>query len=98
MTEAGYESLPAQRMLAVNLSYPLTSWDSAKSGLGQKVSHHLNTSVECTVVNVGGSGMDAKVSSPPMTYQSVGAVIVLGGRESRLQGEGPQGIDIRQTK
>ena len=45
-------------------------------------------------MNVGGSGMDGKVSSPPMTYQSVGGVIVLGGRESRLHGEGRQGIDI----
>jgi len=62
--------------------------------LGSNLSHHLNTSVECIVVNVGGSGMDAKVSSPPMTYQSVGGVIVLGARESRVQGEGRQGIDV----
>jgi hypothetical protein len=61
--------------------------------LGSIISHHLNASVECIVVNVGGSGMNAKVSSPPMTYQSVGGVIVLGGRESRLHGEGRQGID-----
>jgi hypothetical protein len=38
--------------------------------------------------------MDVKVSSPPMTYQSVGGVIVLGARESRVQGEGRQGIDV----
>jgi hypothetical protein len=62
------------------------------------ISHHLHTSVEYIVVNVGGSGMDAKVSSPPMTYQSVGAAIVLGARESRVQGEGRQGIDVRWTK
>jgi hypothetical protein len=61
--------------------------------LGSMMSHHLTTSVEYIVVNVGGSGMDAKVSSPPMPYQSVGGVIVLGGRASRLQGEGRQGID-----
>jgi hypothetical protein len=61
-------------------------------------SPHLRAFVEYIVVNVGGSGMDAKVSSPPMTYQSVGGVIVLGGRESRLQGEGRQGVDIRRTK
>jgi hypothetical protein len=34
--------------------------------------------------------MDAKVSSPPMTSQGVGGVIVLGARESRLHGEGRQ--------
>jgi hypothetical protein len=41
--------------------------------------------------------MDAKVSSPPMTYRGVGGVIVLRGRESRLHGEGRQGIDGRWT-
>jgi hypothetical protein len=69
-----------------------------KERLGLIISPRLNASVECVVVNVGGSGVDAKVSSPPMTSQSVGGVIVLGGRESRLQGEGRQGIDIRRTK
>jgi hypothetical protein len=57
------------------------------------ISHRLRASAECIVVNVGGSGMDVKVSSPPMTYQSVGGVIVLGARESRVHGEGRQGID-----
>ena len=37
--------------------------------------------------------MDAKVSSPPMPCMSVGGVIVLGARESRVHGEGRQGID-----
>jgi hypothetical protein len=69
-----------------------------KERLGSAISHHLSAFAEYIVVNVGGSGMDAKVSSPPMTYQSVGGVIVLGGRESRLQGEGRQGIDGRWTK
>jgi hypothetical protein len=35
MTEAGYEPIPGQRMSEVNLNYPLTGRDSAKSGLGQ---------------------------------------------------------------
>jgi hypothetical protein len=48
-------------------------------------------------VNVGGSRRDAKVSSPPMPAVSVGGVIVLGGRESRLQGEGRQEIDVGWT-
>jgi hypothetical protein len=61
--------------------------------LGSIISSHLRASVEYIVVNVGGSGMDAKVSSPPMTSQSVGGVIVLGAWESHVHGEGRQGID-----
>ena len=38
-----------------------------------------------------------KVSSPPMKRMGVGGVIVLGARESRVHGEGRQGIDIRRT-
>jgi hypothetical protein len=28
-------------------------------------------------------------------HKGVGAAIVVGARESRVQGEGPQGIDVR---
>jgi len=59
--------------------------------LGSQISPHLNTSVECTVVNVGGPCGEG--SSPPVKRVGVGGVVVLGGRESRLQGEGRQGID-----
>jgi hypothetical protein len=55
---------------------------------------HLNYLAESTVVNVGGLYRDGKVSSPPMTGISVGAAIVVGGRESQPQGEGPQEIDV----
>jgi hypothetical protein len=64
------------------------------------ISHHLHTSVrldarkvsvEYIIVNVGGPCVEG--SSPPMKRRGVGGVIVLGGRESRLQGEGRQGID-----
>jgi hypothetical protein len=60
--------------------------------LGSVMSHHLNTSVEYIVVNVGGSCGEG--SSPPMKRMSVGGVIVLGGRESRLHGEGRQLVGI----
>jgi hypothetical protein len=71
---------------------------SARSGfrderLGLLISRHLNTLAEYIVVNVGGFGMDAEVSSPPMTSQSVGGPIVVGAWESRVHGEGGQGID-----
>jgi hypothetical protein len=39
-----------------------------------------------------------EMSSPSMKYASVGGVIVLGGRESRLQGEGRQGIDFPRVE
>ena len=37
-------------------------------------------------------------SSPPVKHMGVGGVIVLRARESRVQGEGRQGIDGRWTK
>jgi hypothetical protein len=68
--------------------------------IGSQISHHLRTSAEYIIVNVGGSDMNVKVSSPPMTCQSVGGVIVLGGRESRLHGEGRQldGISTQNNR
>jgi len=45
-------------------------------------------------VNVGGLRQNAKVSSPPMSGVSVGGVIVVGTRESRVQGEGHQEFDV----
>jgi hypothetical protein len=65
--------------------------------LGSLISSHLRASAEYIVVNVGGFGMDAKVSSPPMTCQSVGGPIVVGARESHVHGEGGQGMDVRPT-
>jgi hypothetical protein len=44
---------------------------------GLVANRHLHDLVEFIVVNVGGFGMDVKVSSPPMTHQSVGAAIVV---------------------
>jgi hypothetical protein len=61
-----------------------------KERLGSIISRHLRDVAESDDVNVGGSGLDVKVCSPPMLYQSVSVVIVLGGWESQPQGEGPQ--------
>jgi len=55
----------------------------------------LHGLVESVSVNAG--GLLVEVSSPPVKQASVGAAIVLGARESRVQGEGPQGIDVRWT-
>jgi hypothetical protein len=63
--------------------------------LGSDISHHLRVSVECTVVNVGGPCGEG--SSPPMKRVGVGGPIVVRGRESRLHGEGGQGMDLRRT-
>ena len=48
--------------------------------------------VEYTIVNVGGACGEG--CSPLMKRMSVGGVIVLGARESRVHGEGRQGIDV----
>ena len=63
--------------------------------LGSDISHRLKASGEYLNVNVGGSCGEG--CSPPAKRMSVGGVIVLGGRESRLHGEGRQGIDVRRT-
>ena len=49
--------------------------------------------VESVSVNAG--GLHAEVSRPPANHASVGAAIVLRARESRAQGEGRQGGDVR---
>jgi len=64
-------------------------------GIGSIGDRHLNDFAESIAVNVGGSHRE--MSSPSMKYAGVGGVIVLGGRESRPQGEGRQGIDVRRT-
>ena len=45
-------------------------------------------------MNVGDLSEDVKVNRPLMPYSGVGGVIVLGARESRVHGEGRQGIDV----
>jgi hypothetical protein len=71
-----------------NLNYLISIRDSAKRGLGFTDNRHLNYLVESINMNVGGFYQNAKVSSPPMTDRSVGGVIVVGARESRVHGEG----------
>jgi hypothetical protein len=56
------------------------------------MSPRLRASAEYIIVNVGGPCVEG--SSPPMNRMGVGAAIVLGGRESRLQGEGRQLVGI----
>jgi hypothetical protein len=72
--------------------YPVDGRDSAERGLGCTDNRHLNYFAESTAMNVGGLYRNDKVSSPLMSATSVGAVIVLGVRESRIQGEGPQSV------
>jgi hypothetical protein len=67
--------------------------DSAKSGLGSTANRYLHYSAESVCMNVGGSQQDAKASSLPMPAESVGGFRVLGARESRVRGEGSQGVN-----
>jgi len=73
--------------------YSVDVRDTAKSGIGHIDNRHLNDLVESISMNVGGSCRNAKVSSPPMIGVSVGGVIVVGVRESRIHGEGHQEFD-----
>jgi hypothetical protein len=54
----------------------------------------LSYFIESLSVNVGSSQQNVKESSLPMSAVSVGGVIVVGGRENLLRGEGHQGINI----
>jgi hypothetical protein len=67
--------------------YPAPVRDSTKSGLGSAANRYLNYPVESVCVNTGGSYPDVKTSSLSMPEKSVGGVIVVGARESRVQGE-----------
>jgi hypothetical protein len=60
-----------------------------------QMSPHLSASAEYIVVNVGGPYVEG--SSPPVKRMGVGGSIVVGARESRVHGEGSQGIDVRPT-
>jgi hypothetical protein len=74
--------------------YLVPVWDSAKSGLGYAINRHLSYFAKSVNVNAGESYRDVKVSSPPKLDKRVGGVIVVGTRESRVQGEGRQEVNI----
>ena len=98
VTEAGYVDIPTKKGLAGYLNYPADVRDTAKSGIGHIDNRHLNYLVESISVNVGGSYQNDKVSSPPMSNRRVGGFMVLGGRESRLHGDGSQGVNVSQSR
>jgi hypothetical protein len=81
-----------------NLNYLISIRDPAKSGMGYRDNRHLNYFAESINMNVGGFYQNAKVSSPPMTDRSVGGVIVVGARESRVHGKGRQEVNIFQNR
>ena len=60
---------------------------------GSFISRHLQTSAEFIAMNVGGPY--GELSSPAMKRMGVGGPIVVRARESRVHGEGGQGIDVR---
>jgi len=70
-----------------DLPYPVPVRDSAASGLGHGDNRHLHYLAEFIFVNVGGLRQNVKVSSPPRSGASVGAVIGVGGWESQPRGE-----------
>jgi hypothetical protein len=77
-------------MKRVNLIYPVSAREP-QGAVGLIDNHHLNGLNESVDVNVG--GLHGEMSSPSMKRVSVGGSIVVGARESRVQGEGGQGTN-----
>ena len=84
-SEVCYRPLQTKRKSEVNL---VTLWPFGKPRRadGLYANRHLNGLVEFIFVNVG--GLHGELSSPAMKRVSVGGVIGLGARESRVHGEG----------
>jgi hypothetical protein len=95
MAEAGHRKGPARKAARGHWFYPLAGRDTAKSGMGCWVNRHLHDLAESITMNVGGPCGEG--CRPPMKRTGVGGPIVLGARESRVQGEGGQGSDVRRT-
>lgn len=66
--------------------------------MGREGNRRLPYLVEFISVNVGGSDRNVKASSLSMSGMSVGGSIVLGARESRVQGEGSQGVNASRVE
>jgi len=95
--ETALRILAVQSLPQVNLTYPADVRDSAKSGWGPVGNCRLNDLAESTRMNRRGPRREDKASSRPRPVLGVGAVIVVGGRESRPQGEGRQVMDVSPT-
>ena len=95
----GWLVLPTSpKVSTANLIYSVDARDTAKSGIGHLGNRHLRYLVESISVNVGGSCRKVKASSLPMIGMSVGGFIVVRARESRVQGEGSQGVNVSQSR
>jgi hypothetical protein len=95
VTEAGHYIIPAPKDVRGQLVLPPDRSGYREERDGSPISHHLQASAESITMNVGGPY--AERCSPAMNHRGVGAAIVLGARESRVQGEGRQGSDVRRT-
>ena len=87
-----------QRLRQVNLVYPASIRDTAKNGTGCADNRHLNYFAKVIVMNVGDLLCNAKAGSQPMSRAGVGAAIVVRARESRVQGKGPQRVNVSQVE
>ena len=71
---------------------------TAECGMGVTGNRRLTFTAESSTMNAGDADPDAKASSPPMLGQRVRAAIVVGGRESRPQGEGRQAVVLPEHR
>jgi hypothetical protein len=83
MTEAGCHLIPAKKDVIGKPELPGDRSGFREERLGSIISRHLNTSVECIVVNVGGPCVEG--SSPTVKRMGVGGVCATR-RISRMRG------------
>jgi hypothetical protein len=77
---------------ACYLDYHVSAGDTAKSGIGRLVTSTYVAAFEYIHMNVGDLSQDVKVNRPPRPASGVGAIVVVGGWESQLHGEGWQPV------
>jgi hypothetical protein len=84
---------PKDAMGQLVLPHDRSGYRRARDGL--RANRHLHDLAESIIMNVGGPCGEG--CRPPMKRMGVGGPIVVGARESRIQGEGGQGIDTVQV-
>jgi hypothetical protein len=92
IAEAGHSIVPVRKAVRGQLELPSNRSGYREERDGSGISHHLHDLAESITMNVGGPCGEG--CSPPVKRMGVGAVIVLGARESRVQGEGRQLVGI----
>jgi len=92
MAEVRNEYVPTTKAVRGQLALPPGQSGYREERDGLTVNRRLNDLAESITMNVGGPCGEG--CSPPVKRMGVGGSIVVGGRESRLHGEGSQLVGI----